>query len=173
MRAPPGWDREHLKRAQRPTPSQGSRRSWPSEAWESSRAWPTRPAASHFDLEVGAGDPHRVAPDLSSRRRPEDGPALDVEPRPVPGAGHLGSLDRPFGQWPSSMGARIAQRVERFFHPKESDLLAFHFDQLGLLVFQLIGRGHLHELGHGPFLLWVGSILRPLLPSADFPGFAS
>ena len=37
--------------------------------WESSRAWPSRPAASHFDLDVGAGDPHRIVPGLSSRRR--------------------------------------------------------------------------------------------------------
>src|SRR5712692_1999354 len=139
--------------------------------WESSRTWPSRAAASHFDLDVGAGDPHRVAPDLSSRRRPHDSPGLDVEPRPVPGAGHLGSLDRPFGQRPSSMGARIAQRVERFSHTKEGELLAFHFDQLGLLVFQLIGRGHLHEFGHRPFLLWVGSVfdrffLQPLPPGS-------
>ena len=28
----PGFDREHLKHTQRPTPSQGSRQSWPSEA---------------------------------------------------------------------------------------------------------------------------------------------
>src|SRR5207245_2460163 len=48
--------------------------------------------ASHFDLDVGAGDPHRVAPDLSSRRRAHDSPSLDVEPRAVPGAGHFGSL---------------------------------------------------------------------------------
>jgi hypothetical protein len=71
------------------------------------------------------------------------------------------------------MGAGIAQRVERFSHPKEGDLLAFHFDQLGLLVFQLIGRGHLHEFGHRLVLLWVGSgfdrsFLQPLSP-----GFAS
>src|SRR6058998_2906698 len=73
---------------------------------------------------------------------------------------------------PSSMGARIAQRVERFSHPKEGDLLAFHFDQLGLLVFQLIGRGHLHEFGHRPFLPPLGRFsLRPLLPSAASPGF--
>src|SRR5712692_1796838 len=139
--------------------------------WESSRTWPSGVQASHFDLDVGAGDPHRIALDLSSRRRPHDSPGLDGEPRPVPGAGHLGSLDRPFGQRPSSMGARIAQRVERFSHPKEGELLAFHFDQLGLLVFQLIGRGHLHEFGHRPFLLWVGAVfarffLQPLPPGS-------
>src|SRR6266487_2860874 len=37
--------------------------------------------ASHLDLDVGAGDPHRIALDLSSRRRPHDSPGFDVEPR--------------------------------------------------------------------------------------------
>src|SRR5918996_2646873 len=132
----------------------------------------TEPTTEGYMLSV-AGDPHRVAPDLSSRRRPHDSPGLDVEPRPVPGAGHFGSLDRPFGQRPSSMGARIAQRVERLSHPKEGDLLAFHFDQLGLLVFQLIGRGHLHEFGHRPFLLWVGSVFDRSFLQPLPPGFAS
>src|SRR5437867_7507967 len=100
-------------------------------------------------------------------------PVLMSNLAPWPGAGHFGSLDRPFGQRPSSMGARIAQRVEGLSHPKEGDLLAFRFDQLGLLVFQLIRRGHIHQFGHRPFLLWVGSVfdrsfLQPL-PS----GFAN
>src|SRR5712691_3878689 len=48
-------------------------------------------------------------------------------------------------------GQKIALfRVGEAFHAQEGDLLAFHFDQLGLLVFQLIGRGHLHEFGHRP-----------------------
>src|SRR5438445_11043951 len=83
------------------------------------------------------------------------------------------SLDSPFGQRPSSMGARIAQLVERFLHPKEGDLLAFHFNQLGLLVFQLIGRGHLHEFGASPLPALGRFSLRPFPPSVAFPGFAS
>jgi hypothetical protein len=47
------------------------------------------------------------------------------------------------------MGARIAQRIERVSHPKEGDLLAFRFDQLGLLVFEFAGRCHLNEFCYG------------------------
>jgi hypothetical protein len=71
------------------------------------------------------------------------------------------------------MRARIAQRVERFSYAKEGNLLAFYFDQLGLLVFQLIGRGHLHEFGHRPFLLWVGSVFDRSFLQPLSPGFAS
>src|SRR5260370_40310914 len=64
------------------------------------------------------------------------------------------------------------RRVERFSHPKEGDLLALHFDHLGLLVFQLIGRRHLHEFGHRPFLLW--AVQSSTASSfSRFPGFAS
>jgi hypothetical protein len=51
------------------------------------------------------------------------------------------------------MGAGVAQGIEATVDTKQSDLLALHFDQFGLLVFQLVGRGHLDELGHRSLLL--------------------
>src|SRR5712692_9670424 len=90
----------------------------------------------------------------------------------APCQGQVTSAPSTFGQRPSPMGARIAQRVERFSHPKEGDLLAFHFDQLALLVFQLIGRGYLDELGHRSLLLWGLADLRPPFLSTGRPRFA-
>src|SRR3970282_2929728 len=57
------------------------------------------------------------------------------------------------------MRASIAQRIERFSRPKEGNLLALHFDQFGLLVCTLIGRGRLHEFRHCPSS--VGSVQPP------------
>src|SRR6266436_5834957 len=92
-------------------------------ASRSMRDCPSGSAASHLDLNVGAGDLHRVALDRLPSGRPQDGPGPDVELRPVPGTCHLGSLDRPFGQRPPSMGAGVAQGIEAPVHTKQDNLL--------------------------------------------------
>src|SRR6266436_553377 len=138
-------------------------------ASRSMRDCPSGSAASHLDLNVGAGDPHRVALDRLPSGRPEDGPGPDVELRPVPGTCHLAFLYRPLGQRPLSMGAGIAQGIEAPGHTKQGNLLALHLDQFGLLVCQFVSRGHLNELGHRSLLLRVPVDLRPLLPSAFLP----
>src|SRR3990172_2404274 len=139
--------------------------------WGTGRPSVGRP--SHLDLDVGAGDAHRVAPDLLSGRWPQDGPAPEVELRPMPGAGDLRSFNRPLRQWPPSMGAGVAQGIEGPVHAEEGDFLALHLDRFRLLVCELVGGGHLAEFGHRPLLLrrvWTG--LRPLVPSTGFSRLA-
>jgi hypothetical protein len=58
------------------------------------RNCPSRSAASHLDLNVSAGDPHRVALDCLPSGRPPASPGRDVELRPVPGAGLPGRAHR-------------------------------------------------------------------------------
>jgi hypothetical protein len=113
---------------------------------------PSASAASRLDLNVGAGDPHRVGFNGLPGGRPQNRPGPDVELRPVPRTGHFGSLYRPFRQRSPSMGARVAQGIEATVHTKQGNLLALHLDQFGLLVCQLVGRGHLDEMGHRSLL---------------------
>ncbi len=41
-------------------------------------------------------------------------------------------------------------------HTKQGNLLALHLDKFGLVVCQLVGRGHLNELGQRSLLLSAG-----------------
>ena len=107
-------------------------------------------ASLDFDLDIRPCDAHIVARGVVIGRRGEYLSGADIEPRPMPRAGHFMALDVSLGQGAFFVRAGVVEGKEVALDIKQGDFLALDIDQPSVARRDLVRARDLHKLAHCP-----------------------
>jgi hypothetical protein len=102
----------------------------------------------NLDLDIRSSNADVIAGDVFICRRTEGFSGSDIEPCPMPRAGHLVTLDFSFRQRPLFMRAGIFEREERALDVEQGDLLTLDVDESCLAGRDVVRTRYLYEFAH-------------------------